>query len=80
MEQIPCIDCITLAICNSKYQEYDCQIVKPFKSLPIIPLMRKCTLIRYYMYRVNRESDDRKLVPRNNGINIDNVHQFFRGL
>jgi hypothetical protein len=76
---LPCIDCITLPICKAIYNEYDVSpLTEKNAYISIIPLMRKCTLVRYYMYRVDRESDQRELVPRNNSINIDNVHRFYK--
>lgn len=72
---IPCKNCLTLAMCKAIYCERYLTLDSP---PPPIELMVKCTLVRYYMYRVDRESDDRELVPRNNYININNIHRFFR--
>jgi len=85
---IPCKDCLILPICKATYNDYNTTNKRFIKAtpgniinpLPPIPLIRKCKLIRYYMYRVDRESDQRELVPRNNGININNIHIFYKEL
>ena len=74
LSTVPCKSCLTLAICLATY----CKMYLTENPPPVPLLMQKCTLIRYYMYRVDRESDRRELVPRNCCLNISNVHRFFR--
>jgi hypothetical protein len=59
MNNLPCIDCITLPVCRAQVFKETEDTMEPGVPLGIYKLFDKCSLLEYYVYRgANYLSED----------------------